>query len=80
MSTMETLADILHSLGISEYLGSFIAAGFLTWTDLLDITEAELESLDVKRGHRRKLQRRIATERGLPKGTPLVPSPPVADV
>ncbi|KFY50476.1 hypothetical protein V495_00239 [Pseudogymnoascus sp. VKM F-4514 (FW-929)] len=68
---METLADILHSLGISKYLGSFIAAGFLTWTDLLDITEAELESLDVKRGHRRKLQRRIATERGFPRALPL---------
>jgi hypothetical protein len=39
---METLTDILRSLGISEYLGGFIAAGFLTWTDLLDITEAEL--------------------------------------
>ncbi|KFY83176.1 hypothetical protein V498_08251 [Pseudogymnoascus sp. VKM F-4517 (FW-2822)] len=42
MSTMETLTDILRSLGISEYLDGFIAAGFLTWTDLLDITEAEL--------------------------------------
>ncbi|KFY95261.1 hypothetical protein V498_03447 [Pseudogymnoascus sp. VKM F-4517 (FW-2822)] len=77
---METLTDILRSLGISEYLDGFIAAGFLTWTDLLDITEAELESLDVKRGHRRKLQRRIATGRGLPKGAPLAPSAPVANV
>ena len=34
--------DILRSLGISEYPGDFIAAGFLTWDDLLDIIEAEL--------------------------------------
>ena len=29
-------------MGISEYLGDFIAVGFLTWDDLLDITEVEL--------------------------------------
>jgi hypothetical protein len=29
-------------MGISEYLGDFTAAGFLTWDDLLDITEVEL--------------------------------------
>lgn len=29
-------------MGISAYLGDFIAAGFLTWDNLLDITEAEL--------------------------------------
>ncbi|KFZ00734.1 hypothetical protein V500_00961 [Pseudogymnoascus sp. VKM F-4518 (FW-2643)] len=50
---MKSLTYILRSLGISEYLGDFIAAGFFTWNDLLDITEAELESLNVKRGHRR---------------------------
>ncbi|KFZ24334.1 hypothetical protein V502_01185 [Pseudogymnoascus sp. VKM F-4520 (FW-2644)] len=51
---MERLTDIVRSLGISEYLGDFIAAGFFTWDDLLDITVAELESLSVKRGHRRE--------------------------
>jgi hypothetical protein len=68
---MERLADILFSMGISKYLADFVAAGFLTWDDLLGITEAELESLNVKRGHRRKLQRRIATEMGFSKGTPV---------
>ncbi|KFY27665.1 hypothetical protein V491_00799 [Pseudogymnoascus sp. VKM F-3775] len=51
---MERLTDILYSMGIPEYLSDFITAGFLTWDDLLDITEVELESLNVKRGHRRK--------------------------
>ena len=29
-------------MGISEYLGNFVTAGFSAWDDLLDITEAEL--------------------------------------
>jgi hypothetical protein len=37
----ESLADISRSLGISEYLGDFITAGFFAWDDLLDITEIE---------------------------------------
>ncbi len=40
--TMERLTDVMCLLGISDYLGDFIAAGFWTWDDLLDITEAEL--------------------------------------
>jgi hypothetical protein len=39
---MERLAGILCSLGLSEYFGDFIVAGFWTWDDLLDVTEAEL--------------------------------------
>jgi hypothetical protein len=39
---MDHLADILQSLGISEYLDCFIDAGFSTWEALLEITEDEL--------------------------------------
>lgn len=39
---MESLTDVLRSLSISQYFDDFIAAGFFTWHDLLDITEAEL--------------------------------------
>ncbi|KFY92760.1 hypothetical protein V498_04775 [Pseudogymnoascus sp. VKM F-4517 (FW-2822)] len=49
-------------MGISAYLGDFIAAGFLTWDNLLDITEAELESLGVKRGHRRESKLSVPTK------------------
>jgi hypothetical protein len=42
MSSMESLTDVLRSLSISQYFDDFIAAGFFTWDDLLDITEAEL--------------------------------------
>jgi hypothetical protein len=43
MSTMERLTGILRSVAISEYLGDFIAAGFFTWNDLLNITVSHLE-------------------------------------
>jgi hypothetical protein len=39
---MENPADILCSMGMSEYLKGFIVAGFRTWDDPLNITEAEL--------------------------------------
>jgi hypothetical protein len=41
-SAMDHLADVLQSLGISEYLDRFIDAGFSTWEALLEITEDEL--------------------------------------
>ncbi|KAI8646538.1 hypothetical protein BD408DRAFT_409833, partial [Parasitella parasitica] len=39
---------------------------------LLDITESDLISLNIKRGHRRLLQRAIATARGVPLSTPIL--------
>jgi hypothetical protein len=39
---MGNRADTLRSMGMSEYRKGFIVAGFWTWDDLLNITEAEL--------------------------------------
>jgi len=39
---MSNLTQILQQLGISEYLDSFIYAGFSTWELLADITEDDL--------------------------------------
>jgi hypothetical protein len=39
---MENLADILRSMECQNTLKGFIVAGFWTWDDLLNITEAEL--------------------------------------
>ncbi|KAL8791288.1 MAG: hypothetical protein Q9195_005977 [Heterodermia aff. obscurata] len=61
---MAALAPILARLGLGQYLDRFVAEGFDTWDTLLEITEADLEELDVKLGHRRKLQREIAISRG----------------
>ncbi|KAG7007204.1 hypothetical protein G7Y79_00011g031020 [Physcia stellaris] len=62
---MAALAPILARLGLSQYLERFVTEGFDTWETLLDITESDLRELDVKLGHRRKLQREIAIARGV---------------
>jgi len=68
---MDHLRQVLGEIGLSSLAELFASAGFWTWESLREITEQELESLDVKLGHRRKLQRRIATERGIPAHVPL---------
>ncbi|KAI9821565.1 MAG: hypothetical protein M1832_003239 [Thelocarpon impressellum] len=61
---MTDLESILSRLGLSQYLDQFVAEGFESWETVLDITEADLVALHVKRGHRRILQREIASARG----------------
>lgn len=61
----QPLGEIFKELGISQYLSDFVDQGFDTWDTILDITESDLDALNVKLGHRRKLQRRIANSRGL---------------
>jgi len=63
---MSDLGEQLERLGLSEYLERFSSEGFDTWDTVLDITESDLTALDVKLGHRRKLQRAIAESRGQP--------------
>ncbi|KAF9879255.1 hmg box protein [Colletotrichum karsti] len=60
----QELESIFAELGISQYLDAFVEQGFDTWETILDITESDLDALQVKLGHRRKLQRRIANSRG----------------
>lgn len=62
---MTELRPILARLGLIQYLEAFEAEGFDTWETLCDITESDLTELEVKLGHRRKLQREIAISRGL---------------
>ncbi|KAG1144984.1 hypothetical protein G6F37_009975 [Rhizopus arrhizus] len=57
---------------LSRYYETFIDEGFDRILCLLDITESDLISLNVKRGHRRLLQRAIATARGIPISTPII--------
>ncbi|KAK4158453.1 hypothetical protein C8A00DRAFT_39178 [Chaetomidium leptoderma] len=56
---------VFGELGITQYLDGFLEQGFDTWETILDITESDLDVLGVKLGHRRKLQRRIASSRGI---------------
>lgn len=50
---------------MSQYLERFLQAGFDSWETVLEITEGDLDVLDVELGHRRKLQREIANTRKL---------------
>ncbi|EXJ65385.1 hypothetical protein A1O7_01726 [Cladophialophora yegresii CBS 114405] len=63
---MSDLAPILERLGLEQYLDLFISEGFDTWETLTDIQESDFDALNVKLGHRRKLQRAIAEYRGIP--------------
>ncbi|EXJ71054.1 uncharacterized protein A1O5_06047 [Cladophialophora psammophila CBS 110553] len=62
---MTDLAPHLERLGLEQYLDAFIGEGFDTWETLTDIQESDFDALNVKLGHRRKLQRAIAEYRGI---------------
>jgi hypothetical protein len=68
---MPVLADVLDQMGLSSYLEILTENGFGSWNTLLDITEEDLTALHFKLGHRRALQREIATYRGLPSSLSL---------
>ncbi|KAB2568618.1 High mobility group B protein 13 [Lasiodiplodia theobromae] len=63
---MADLPQRLEQLGLLQYLDIFVAEGFDTWETVLDIRESDLDALNVKLGHRRKLQRAIAEARSIP--------------
>ncbi|KIW17461.1 hypothetical protein PV08_04655 [Exophiala spinifera] len=63
---MTDLAPYLERLGLEQYLDAFLGEGFDTWETLTDIQESDFDALNVKLGHRRKLQRAIADHRGIP--------------
>ncbi|EXJ96071.1 hypothetical protein A1O1_01197 [Capronia coronata CBS 617.96] len=62
---MTDLAPHLERLGLEQYLDAFIGEGFDSWETLTDIQESDFDALNVKLGHRRKLQRAIAEYRGI---------------
>ncbi|KAK4186475.1 hypothetical protein QBC35DRAFT_453272 [Podospora australis] len=68
----QLLSAVFAELGLGQYLEAFLDQGFDTWETILDITESDLDTLGVKLGHRRKLQRRIANTRGVASDASLV--------
>ncbi|KAI9693719.1 MAG: hypothetical protein M1822_002990 [Bathelium mastoideum] len=66
---MTPLQNRLDQLGLLRYHDAFVSEGFDTWETLQEITESDLSALDVKLGHRRKLQRAIADAKGQPIAT-----------
>ncbi|KAF1848868.1 uncharacterized protein K460DRAFT_375638 [Cucurbitaria berberidis CBS 394.84] len=71
--TMPNLSAVLERLGLTEYLQLLRENGFYSWETVVDITEEDLTALKFKLGHRRALQREIATFRGLPSSLSLEP-------
>lgn len=71
--TSPGLPDVLSRLGLTEYLQVLADNGFHTWSAVLDITEDDMTALNFKLGHRRLLQREIATYRGIPQSLSLDP-------
>lgn len=70
------LREQLESLGLGQYFAVFTENGFDDWDTLLDITEEDLHDLDVKLGHRRILQREIASRRAPATMPDSIQSPP----
>ncbi|PVH97242.1 hypothetical protein DM02DRAFT_685570 [Periconia macrospinosa] len=71
--SMPALEEVLERLNLSPYRDALVANGFHSWETVLDITEEDLTALGFKLGHRRGLQREIATWRGLPSSLALDP-------
>ena len=71
--SMPVLSDVLGRLGLTGYLQVLSENGFHSWETVVDITEEDLTALNFKLGHRRALQREIATFRGVPSSLSLDP-------
>ncbi|KAI8359984.1 hypothetical protein BD560DRAFT_405106 [Blakeslea trispora] len=68
----QSVSDFLKNCHLSQYLNVFLQEGFDSVTSLLEITEDDMIFMNVKRGHRRLIQREIATMKGVPRDQPLV--------
>jgi hypothetical protein len=69
----------LNEQGLSQYTIKLLSQGFDDMQTLSDIQEMDLDALNMKLGHRRKLQRALATLRGVSLHEPLnvyIPYPP----
>jgi hypothetical protein len=68
----------LGRLGLQEYYQRLVEYGIDTWDHLVVISETDMATLGIKLGHRRKLQREIASSLGYPPQRPLNDTVPVA--
>jgi hypothetical protein len=75
---MPVLTEVLERLDLAVYVDVLVANGFHDWDTVVDITEEDLTSMRFKLGHRRALQRAIATYRGIPHSESLPDAEPTA--
>jgi hypothetical protein len=70
-------AEKLAGLGLDQYYELLTSNGFTSWESVQQITETDMERLQMKCGGRRKLLRAIATDQGYPISQALIlPSTP----
>ncbi|KAG1052866.1 hypothetical protein G6F43_005019 [Rhizopus delemar] len=70
-SSYQTVREFLQNCNLSQYYEKFIFEGFDSVASLLEITEEDMTVMNIKRGHRRLIQREIATAKGIPRDQPL---------
>jgi hypothetical protein len=62
----EHLRNNLQILALEQYIDVMQANGFTNWDTLSKAQEHDLDHLGLKLGHRRRLQRELASMRGFP--------------
>jgi hypothetical protein len=67
----------LEELGLHEYESRLFEHGIDTWNNLANINETDIETLGIKLGHRRRIQRENARRLGHSASEPLL-GPPAA--
>ncbi|KAI7869398.1 hypothetical protein BDF14DRAFT_1784612 [Spinellus fusiger] len=65
------IKEFLECCKLPQYLLAFISEGFESLPSLYEITEDDMIFMEVKRGHRRVIQREIAYAQGIPRHQPL---------
>ncbi|KAI7900384.1 uncharacterized protein BX663DRAFT_544856 [Cokeromyces recurvatus] len=68
----QSVDEFLHYLNLDQYLNTFLFEGFDSIISLLEITEEDMTVMNIKRGHRRLIQREIATIKGISRNQPIV--------
>jgi hypothetical protein len=66
------LEEKLASIGLEVYHSTLAREGYSTWKSVMALSEEDLIELHFKPGHRRRLQRQIATDCGHPIADALV--------
>lgn len=65
------LRDRLEHLRLGQYVAVLQENGYVLWGQLKTVTEEDFSRLGFKLGHRRRLQRAIATMEGYPRSEAL---------
>lgn len=60
------LRSNLQTLSLGQYIDVLQKNGFVDWVTLSKAREEDFDRLEFKLGHRRRLQRELASMRGLP--------------